>query len=126
MPLTNVYMRAGKTEAYRQAILDALYIAMRTTFDVPDDDQFMTITECQPASFRYGKFYLGVVRDDDLLLIQITASNTRAAQQKKALYRKIAQLLSESPGVRPENVFVSLVEVAKENWSFGHGLAQYA
>ena len=70
--------------------------------------------------------YLGIARSDDLVLIQITVSNTRTLEQKKALFRRIAELLGESPGIRPEDVFVNLVEVVKENWSFGHGLAQYA
>jgi len=126
MPLIHIALRAGKPEAYRQAIFNSLYRAMRETFDVPEDDQFMTITEHEAANFRYGASYLDVARSDDLIVIQITANNTRTMQQKKALFRRIAELLSESPGVRPEDVFVSLVEVTKENWSLGHGLAQYA
>jgi len=126
MPLVHISLRAGKPEAYRQAIFDGLYRAMRETFDVPEDDRFMTISEHDAANFRYGASYLGVARSDDLVLIQITANNTRTMQQKKALFRRVADLLGESPGIRPENVFVSLVEVAKENWSLGHGLAQYA
>ena len=126
MPLTHISLRAGKPEAYRQAIFDSLYNALRETFDVPEDDQFMTITEHSAANFRYGASYLDVARSDDLVLIQITANDTRTLEQKKALYRRIAALLGERPGIRPEDVFVSLVEVAKENWSLGHGLAQYA
>ncbi|HYH19034.1 MAG TPA: tautomerase family protein [Azospirillum sp.] len=126
MPLLHISMRAGKPEAYRQAIFDGLYRAMRETFDVPEDDQFMAITEHDPASFRYGASYLGVARSDDLVFIQITANNTRTVEQKKALYRRIAELLGDNPGIRPEDVFVSLVEVAKENWSLGNGIAQYA
>lgn len=126
MPLLHISLRAGKPEAYRQAIFDGLYRAMRETFDVPEDDQFMAITEHDPASFRYSASYLGVARSDDLVLIQITANNTRSVEQKKALYRRIAELLGDNPGIRPEDVFVSLVEVAKENWSLGSGLAQYA
>lgn len=126
MPLTYISMRAGKPEAYQQAIFDSLYRAMRETFDVPEDDQFMTIREHEAASFRYSATYAGVDRSDDLVLIQISARNTRTVEQKKALFRRIAELLRESPGIRPEDVFVNLVEGAKENWSFGHGLAQYA
>ena len=126
MPLTHISLRAGKPEAYRQAIFDGVYRAMRETFNVPEDDQFMTITEHNAANLRYGAVYLGVARSDDLVLIQITASNTRTLEQKKALFRRVAELLGESPGIRPEDVFVNLVEVVKENWSFGHGLAQYA
>ncbi len=126
MPLIHISLRAGKPEAYRQAIFDSLYSAMRETFNVPEDDQFMTIREHDAADFRYSASYLGILRSDDLVLIQITANNTRTVEQKKALFRRIAELLGESPGIRPEDVFVSLVEVAKENWSLGHGLAQYA
>lgn len=126
MPLVHIALRAGKPPAYRQALFDTLYRAMRETFNVPEDDQFMTITEHDAANFRYSPTYLGVARSDDVVFIQITANNTRSLEQKKALFARIAQLLGESPGLRPEDVFVNIVEVAKENWSFGHGLAQYA
>ena len=58
--------------------------------------------------------------------VYVHAVKGRTLEQKKALFRRIAEVLGESPGVRPEDVFVSLVEVAKENWSMGNGLAQYA
>lgn len=126
MPLLHISLRAGKPEAYRQAIFDGLYRAMRETFSVPEDDQFMTITEHDAANFRYGASYLGIARSDDLVFIQISAMNTRTVDQKKALFRRIAELLGESPGIRSEDVFVNLLEGAKENWSLGNGLAQYA
>ena len=126
MPLLHISMRAGKPEAYRQAIFDGLYQAMRETFNVPENDQFMTITEHDAANFRCDASYLGIARSDDVVFIQITANNTRTLDQKKALYRRIAEVLSEAPGIRTEDVFVNLIEVAKENWSFGNGLAQYA
>ncbi|CAB3672113.1 MAG: tautomerase family protein [Achromobacter pulmonis] len=126
MPFAHISLRSGKTEAYRQAIFDGVYRALRETFDVPEDDQFMVMTEHEAANFRYGATYLDIARSDDLVFIQITANNTRTLEQKKALFRRIAQLLSENPGLRPEDVFVNLVEVLKENWSLGGGLAQYA
>ncbi len=126
MPLTHISMRAGKPEAYRQAIFDSLYRAMHETFDVPLDNQFMTIREHDAANFRYGASYLGIARTDDLVLIQVTVNNTRTVEQKRTLFRRIAELLGESPGIRSEDVFVNLVEVAQENWSLGNGLAQYA
>ena len=126
MPLVHVAMRSGKPDAYRQAIFDGIYRAMRETFSVPEDDQFMTITQHDAADFRYGASYLGIARSDDLVLIQISAMNTRTVEQKKALYGKIAALLGEKPGIRPEDVFVNLIEGARENWSLGNGLAQYA
>ena len=126
MPLLHISLLAGKPEAYREAIFDSLYRAMRETFNVPEDDQFMTIREHDAANFRYGASYLGIARSDDLVFIQITANNTRSMEQKQALFRRIAELLGESPGIRSEDVFVNLVEVAKENWSLGNGVAQYA
>ena len=125
MPISHISMRAGKPEAYRQAIFDSLYRALREALDVPEDDQFMTITEHDAANFRYGAAF-GVERSDDLVYIAITVFDTRTAEDKKALYRRIAELLGESPGIRPEDVFVNIYDAPKENWSVGHGLAQFA
>lgn len=120
MPLIHVSMRAGKPEAYRQAILDSLYRALREALDVPEDDQFITISEHAAGNFRYGAAF-GVNRSDDLLYINITVFNTRTAEQKKVLFRRIADLLGASPGIRSEDVFVVIADAPKENWSVGRG-----
>ncbi len=125
MPLTRVSLRRGKPVAYRKAILDGLYQAMRESFDVPDGDRFMTITEHNQDDFVYGADYLGIKRSDDLVIIQLTVSNTRPAAQKQKLYRRIVELLGKNPGLRAQDVFINLVEVLPENWSFGNGEAQY-
>ena len=125
MPLLHISLRAGKPEAYRQAILDGLYHAMREALSVPEDDQFMTITEHDAANFRYGNAY-GVARSADVVYIQITVFSNRTAEQKKALFRRIEELLGDSPGIRPEDVFVNVLDAAKENWSVGHGHASFA
>ena len=125
MPLIHISLRAGKPEAYRQAIFDSLYRAMRDALSVPEDDQFMTISEHDAANFRYGSAF-GIARSDDLVFIQITVFDSRTVEQKKKLFRRIAELLGESPGLRPEDVFVNVVEAAKENWSVGNGVAQFA
>jgi len=126
MPLVRVSLRRGKPAAYRKAILDGVYDAMRGAFDVPEEDRFMVISEHDETNFSYSATYLGIARTDDLVLIQITANNTRTTEKKKALYRAIAENLSKNPGIRPEDVFINLVEVLPENWSFGNGIAQYA
>jgi 4-oxalocrotonate tautomerase len=126
MPLVRVSLRQGKPAAYRKAILDGVYRAMRATFDVPEEDRFMVINEHDETDFSYSNNYLGIGRSDDLVLIQITANNTRTTEKKKAFYRQIVENLEADPGVRGEDVFINLVEVLPENWSFGNGIAQYA
>jgi 4-oxalocrotonate tautomerase len=125
MPLVHISPRAGKPEGYRQAILDSLHRAMREALSVPEENQFMTVTEHDAANFRYGNAY-GVTRSADIVYVQITVFSTRTVEQKKALFRRIAELLGERPGIRPEDVFVTVLDAAKENWSVGHGLAQFA
>ncbi|MFZ5737364.1 MAG: tautomerase family protein [Pseudomonadota bacterium] len=124
MPRLTVSMLAGKPDAYRTAILDNLYRAMRETLGVPDDDQFITLTEHAPANFRFGNAY-GIARSADLVYIQITVFDTRSPEQKKALYRRIAELLAESPGLRPEDVFINVYDAPAVNWSVGGGVAQF-
>ena len=125
MPLVRVSLRKGKPAAYRKAILDGIYQAMISTFNVPNEDRFMVINEHDEPDFSYSPTYFNIARTDDLILIQLTVSNTRNVDQKKALFRRIVDNLKESPGLRPEDVFINLVEVDPANWSFGHGIAQY-
>jgi 4-oxalocrotonate tautomerase len=125
MPLARVSLRRGKPASYRKAILEGLYQAMRETFNVPEGDRFMILTEHDEDDFVYDPNYLGIQRSDDLVYIQLTISNTRPTAQKQQLYRRIVAKLTASPGLRPEDIFINLVETLPENWSFGNGEAQY-
>jgi phenylpyruvate tautomerase PptA (4-oxalocrotonate tautomerase family) len=126
MPLVRVSLRQGKSDAYKRAIGDGVYQALRETFTVPDEDRFVTVSEHSETEFQFSKTYMDIARTDDLVILQITVSNTRTIEQKKALFARIVELLSQEPGLRKEDVFINLIEVAKENWSFGNGVAQYA
>jgi 4-oxalocrotonate tautomerase len=126
MPLVRVSLRQGKSDDYKRAIGDGVYQAMREVFNVPEEDRFVIVSAHSEGEFQFSKTYLDIARSDDLVIIQITANNTRTLEQKKALFARIADLLSVNPGLRKEDVFISLVDVPKENWSFGNGIAQYA
>ena len=125
MPLVRIDLRQGKNDSYRQAVGHAVYEAM-VSVGVPKDDRFQIIGEHAAGNFLFDPDYLGIHRTDDLVIIQITWNEGRTLEQKKALYKAIADGLSAAVGIRPEDVFINLVEVKKENWSFGNGVAQYA
>ena len=125
MPLVRISLKRGKPPAWRQAIAEGVYQALRDSFDVPDNDRFVTITEHDGDEFIFDRSYLGIDRSDDFVIIQLTVSNTRPREQKQALYRRIVDLVSANPGLRPQDVFINLIEVLPENWSFGMGEAQY-
>ena len=126
MPLIRISLRAGKPAGYRRAIARNIYEALRETFNVPEKDFFATVSEHDETGFIYDREYFNIARSNDLVLIRMTVSNTRTVEQKKALYRRIVERLTKDPGLRPQDVFINLLEVAKENWSFGEGRAQYA
>ncbi len=126
MPLVRISLLQGKPETYRQAVGDSVHRAMVETVNVPPLDRFQIITEHRRTDFIYDPQYLNVARTDGLIVIQITLNSGRSTELKKALYRRIADLLHQELGVRKEDVLINLVEVVKENWSFGNGEAQYA
>ena len=126
MPLVRIALRKGTTPDFRKALSDGVHRAMVETMNVPPKDRFQVITEHDDASLVYDPSYLDIPRTDAIVIIQITLNGGRTTEMKKALYARIAKLLKEAPGISPEDVFVNLVEVAKENWSFGNGIAQYA
>jgi 4-oxalocrotonate tautomerase len=125
MPLVRIDLRRSKSGEFKRTLTNEIYEAMRETFNVPEHDRFMVINEHDDDNFAFDRSYMGIARSDEFVLIQITVSNTRTMDMKKALYARLVERLGKRPGLRPEDVFVNLVEVAKENWSFGNGIAQY-
>jgi 4-oxalocrotonate tautomerase len=126
MPLVRISLREGKTEAYRKALADGVHRALVEAMDAPAQDRFQVITEHPASGLIYDPAYLGIQRTDDIVMVQITLSTGRKLAQKRKLFKRMAELLEENPGLRPQDLMVSLVEVAWENWSFGNGDAQYA
>ncbi|MBB6255035.1 tautomerase family protein [Nitrospirillum iridis] len=126
MPLARIDLVKGKSAEYRHTIGDVLYDAMINTLNVPKDDRFQIITEHADSDFAADATYLGVHRTRDCVIIQVTLNQGRTLEVKKAFYKAVADGLHARLGLRREDVFISLVEVAKENWSFGNGEAQYA
>lgn len=126
MPLIRVSMRRGRRAAEIAAIVDGVYRALREAFEVPENDLFALIHQHDADEFIYDPGYFGFERSDAIVFLQITVSATRGATQKKALFAKIHENLRLAPGLRSDDIFINLVETARENWSFGAGLAQYA
>ncbi len=125
MPLVRVSLRKGKSPSYLESIGEAVHRAMVETINVPADDRFQIFTEHSVEELVYDPDYLGVKRSEDLVVIQITLNAGRTLEQKRALYDAIARNLARGPGLRSEDVLVGLVEVPKENWSFGKGEMSY-
>ncbi|WDY55993.1 tautomerase family protein [Pseudomonas sp. PSKL.D1] len=126
MPLVRIDIVKHPDPAHIHAIGQVVYASLRATINVPEHDNFQVLTEHERDHLVNDPQYLGIQRTEGQVFIQITLSEGRTVEQKKALYLAIAQGLERDAGVRPEDVFINLVEVRKENWSFGNGIAQYA
>jgi 4-oxalocrotonate tautomerase len=126
MPLVRIDLQKGKDANYRRKAGQIVYEAMVATSGVPKNDHFQVIGEHSAENFVFDPDYLGIHRTNDLIMVQIFFNEGRSVDQKKALYKAIADGLSAELKVRREDVLITLVEVKKENWSFGNGIAQYA
>ena len=126
MPLVRISLVKGKPAAYRRKVGDAIHRALVEAMRVPPLDRFQLITEHEAGDLVYDSNYLGIARTSDLVVVQVTLSTGRSLAQKRDLYRRIAENLASDVGLRTEDVWINLVEVATENWSFGNGVASYA
>jgi phenylpyruvate tautomerase PptA (4-oxalocrotonate tautomerase family) len=126
MPLVRISCIKGKPEGFGQKVAEIVYGTMVDTINVPPKDNFQVITEHEKGDLVYDPSYLDITRTDGIVFIQITLNEGRTVELKKAFYRTLAERLKGELGLRMEDVFVNLVEVKKENWSFGNGIAQYA
>jgi len=125
MPFVRIDLMRGKTVEYRKALGEIVYRAMIDLIDVPKDDKFQIITEHAPEELNFPASYLGNQYSQDIVFIQITLNAGRSIEQKKAFYKRIVNYIHAQLKARPDDVVINLVEVAKENWSFGCGIAQY-
>jgi 4-oxalocrotonate tautomerase len=126
MPLVRIDLQKGKDAGYRRKAGQIVYEAMVATSGVPKNDHFQIIGEHSAENFVFDSDYLGIHRSSDLIMVQIFFNEGRSVAQKQALYKAIADRLSTELKLRREDVLITLVEVKKENWSFGNGIAQYA
>ena len=126
MPLVRIAVRKGRPADFGRRVGETVYRAMVETIAVPANDHFQVITEHDGNGLVYDPTYFGIARTDGVVFIQITLSEGRSIEQKKALYRTVANSLKAELDVRTEDVLINLVEVKKENWSFGNGIASYA
>ena len=125
MPLARISLKQEATPAHRRAVADAVQEALVTALGVPREDRFQIITS-HADDLIYDDGFLGITRTDGIVIVQIYLSTGRPLAMKKALYGAVADALAARAGVRPQDVFINLVETGPENWSFGNGLAQYA
>jgi phenylpyruvate tautomerase PptA (4-oxalocrotonate tautomerase family) len=125
MPLVRIDLLEGKTPEYRIQIGQIVYRALLDVLGVPKDDRFQIITEHPKDGLQFDRDYLGVHRSEGCIFLQITLSSGRTVEMKQRFYKAVADGLHESLKLRREDVFINLVEVPKENWSFGNGIAQY-
>ena len=125
MPLVRISLLKGKSKEYIRAISDGVHRALIDTYNVPPDDHFQLIHQHEPEEFVYDAGYLGIHRTDDVVFIHIVAGNWRDTATKKAFYKAIADRLVGNPGLRREDVQVILSPNARDEWSFGNGVASY-
>ena len=126
MPFARIDLAQGKSADYRRVVGEVVYDAMVAALNAPKDDRFQVITEHPADGFIADPNYLGIQRTKDCVFIQLTLNEGRTLDQKRAFYKRVADGLHQRLGLRREDVFINLVEVRKENWSFGNGEAQYA
>jgi 4-oxalocrotonate tautomerase len=126
MPLVRIDLMRGKSAEYRKALGEIIYQAMIDIINVPKDDKFQIITEHAPEELNFPASYLDSHYSQDIVFIQITLNAGRSIELKKAFYKRIVDDIQAKLKARPDDVVINLVEVAKENWSFGFGIAQYA
>jgi 4-oxalocrotonate tautomerase len=125
MPLVYVTLAEGTTTQDRRAqIGDGIYRALIDVADVPEDDRFQVINEVPSANLIYSPDYLGFDRSPSVVFIQIFLNAGRSVDVKRELYARIAENLGAA-GVRGDDILINLVEMTKENWSFGGGELSY-
>ena len=125
MPFVRIDLIEGKPVEYRKALGEIVYKAVLDVINVPTNDKFQVITQHPADEFNLAESYMGNRYSKDVILIQITLTAGRSVELKQAFYKRIVDDMNAQLKVHRDDVVINLVEVGKENWSFGGGIAQY-
>jgi phenylpyruvate tautomerase PptA (4-oxalocrotonate tautomerase family) len=126
MPLVRIDLPASTSQIDAAAVSQAVHQSLVDVFNVPVDDRFQVVARRAPGELVCSPRYLGIEHSDHVVFVQIACAPGRTVGQKEALYARIADGIGRRTGFKADDVIINLVETARENWSFGAGLAQYA
>ena len=126
MPFVRINLSKKHPDGFAQQVGDIIFQVMREHINVPEDDKFQVITKHDTNELVIPKSYLGIEYSEGIIFIQVTLNEGRTTDMKKAFYKAICESLVNKLKVRPQDIVINLVEVNKENWSFGNGEMQYA
>ncbi len=124
MPLLKFHLRKGRAPDEVEHLLDVAHGAMVRSFNVPERDRYQIVHEHEPSHFKALDTGLGIERSERFVLLEVV-SRPRASAEKQAFYRNLCEALESECATKPSDVMVSIVENADEDWSFGHGRAQF-
>lgn len=124
MPLVRITVPQGLPVDRRRAVADGVHAALVETAGVPADDRFQVVETAAEGGLVFDPGYLGIQRRGPVVFVQVFLNLGRSVEVKRALYARIAEKLAPA-GIRREDVLVNLVEVPRENWSFGGGVMSY-
>lgn len=126
MPLVRIDLDVSAPPERARIVGEAVYQAMIAIAGVPENDRFQIVTRHKDGEIIFpAGGYLGIAYSRDLVIIQITWNAGRSVEVKQRFYRKLADDIALQAGISRQDVFINLIEVAKENWSFGNGEMQY-
>jgi 4-oxalocrotonate tautomerase len=127
MPLARIDLIKNTSAECIKAVSEIVYKAMVEVAGVPPNDMFQIITRHANDEIVFPEEgYLGQNYTHHLIMIQVTWVGGRSVEVKKKFYQQIADEIHERTGKRKEDVWISLVDNNREDWSFGGGLMQYA
>jgi phenylpyruvate tautomerase PptA (4-oxalocrotonate tautomerase family) len=126
MPLARIDISSKASAALVRVISDAIYKAMVEVANVPVHDKFHVVTRHAQDEIIYpAEGYSGMRYSSELVVIQVTWVRGRSIEVKKKFFQQVAREIQEKGGIRKDDVWISLVESGRDDWSFGGGEMQY-
>jgi len=125
MPFVRISLPASFSQETKDNISLSVHHALMQEFNIPENDYFHIIEELKPTQIKFPETYLEVAHTSDIVYIQIIAGQGRTVEQKRRLYREIAERIANSTAITKNNIIIVLLEnEGRHNWSFGNGEIQ--
>lgn len=121
MAIVRIDFSSKHPDGFAQAVASVVDTAMQEMLGVPAKENFVICQAHDAGTFLHAN--LAAERLADIVFVQITLNQGRSPELKSRFFASVTDSICAATAVRPEDVFINLVEVARENWSFGQRTA---
>lgn len=120
MAIVRVDFSTKQPAEFAPTVSRVINACMQQVLGVSPTENYIVCQAYPAEAILHAPDICSTERLEKIAFIQITLNQGRSAELKRKFFKQLGAELMETGYLKVEDMFINLVEVASENWSFGN------